>query len=75
MVGIRTFGIKDNTIRKRVLRAVEEKIKSAQTEFEGGVTVLEDQHKKEIDLANEKLETGKVALADKLVNSIIGKFI
>ena len=71
----RTFGIKDNTIRKRVMRAVEEKIKAAQTEFESGVVVLEDQHKKEIDLANEKLETGTVALSDKLVNSIIGKFI
>lgn len=71
----RTFGIKDNTIRKRVMRAVEEKIQAAQTEFESGCTVLEDQHKKEIDLANEKLETGKVALGDKLVNSIIGKFI
>jgi len=72
----RTFGIKPkDTIEKRVMSAVRGKIASAQKEFEEGCTVLEDQHKVEIDLANEKLETGKTTLADKLVNGIIGKFM
>jgi len=72
----RTFGIKPkDTIEKRVMSAVRGKIASAQKEFEEGCTVLQDQHKVEVDLANQKLQKGEADLSDKLVDSIIGKFI
>lgn len=72
----RTFGITPkDTIERRVMTAVRTKIASAEKEFSEGCTVLEDQHKVEIDLANKKLEDGKTTLADKLVNGIIGKFM
>lgn len=67
--------MKDNTIEKRVMAAVRTKIKTAQDEFEKGCTVLQDQHKVEVDLANQKLQKGEADLSDKLVDSIIGKFI
>jgi len=54
----------DNTIYKRVMLVVKQKIKEAQKEYDDGVVVLEEQ-----------LEKDKVALADKLVNAILGKIL
>ena len=54
----------NNNIYRRVMEVIKAKIKEAQKEYDDGVVVLE-----------AKLEADKSALADKLVNTILGKIL
>ncbi|MES2408792.1 MAG: hypothetical protein V4509_00645 [Patescibacteria group bacterium] len=65
----------DNTIEKRVMVAVKRKIKSAQTQYESEVKRLDIEYKEAVDLAERQCISQKSDVAEKLVTSIIGKFI
>jgi hypothetical protein len=65
----------DNTIQNRVMTHVKTKIAIAQKKFDDGVKqICEDCENTKVK-ADAKRDADKVALADNLVNEIIGKFI
>lgn len=54
----------NNTIYKRVMVVIKDRIKEEQKKYDDGAKDLEEQ-----------LEKDKAALADKLVNAILGKIL
>lgn len=54
----------DNTIEKRVMEVIKNKVKATQKSYDEGVKALE-----------AELEERKTKLADNLVNDLIGKII
>lgn len=67
--------LKDRTIRKRVLAVIEGRIQQAQSDFDNGCESLDDQYEEDVKLADNRRETGKTNLADKLVSGILGKVL
>jgi len=69
------MSILQNTIQKRVWKAVKEKIKEADKHFVEVCKRIDANLEERIKENKKAAEEEKVATADKLVNSIIGKII
>lgn len=66
---------RDNTIQKRVMAVVKARIANAQTEYDNGCVDLDEKFEEHVRVHAAERDNGKNALADDLVEKIIGRAI
>jgi len=60
-------------VERRVMSVMRKRIDDAEAEHDRRVAEIDEAHDQEIDKVNERREASKGAVADTLVESIIGK--
>lgn len=66
---------KNKTIHKGVMKVIKDRIKQKQEDYNTQIFIIEDSHIRDIERLVDEKEEKKAALADQMINDIVGKII